>query len=155
MGSKRPGSDEENQSDTETGCKHFSSGYLGNPWKCQKDPDASSLLKGMTRSIFHKDFSQSSCICGSVLQVNAGSPLLQPSQQLTRTMAGQWAPGLHGSSNRSVVFSRALHTPQALSLPLLPCGTVWLLCGVFPGMWQFQPVRMAGAQQGCIWGCTK
>lgn len=74
MGSKRAGSDEQNQSDTESGCKHFSSGYLGNPWKCQKDPDANSLLKGMTRSIFHKDFSQSSCIHGSVLQVNAGSP---------------------------------------------------------------------------------
>lgn len=55
MGSKRPGSNEENQSDMESDCKHFSSGYLGNPWKCQKDPDENSLLKGMTRSMFHKD----------------------------------------------------------------------------------------------------
>lgn len=57
-------------------------------------------------------------------------PLLQPSQQLTRTMGrttlGEWAPGLQGSSNRSVT-SRALHTPQALSLTLLPCGIVWVV----------------------------
>lgn len=58
-----------------------------------------------------------------------GYPLLKPSQQLTRTMGrtmpGQRAPGLHGFSNRSVIFSRALHTPQALSLTLFPCGLVW------------------------------
>lgn len=44
MGSKRPGSNEEKQSDMKSGCKHFSSGYLGNPQECQKDMDENSLL---------------------------------------------------------------------------------------------------------------
>lgn len=44
MRSKTPGSNEEKQSDMESGCNHFSSSYLGNPWECQKDPDENSLL---------------------------------------------------------------------------------------------------------------
>lgn len=42
-------------------------------------------------------------------------------------VSGQWASGLHGSSNRSVIFSRALHTPQPLFLTLFLCGTVWVV----------------------------
>lgn len=44
MGSKRPGSNEEEQSDMESGCKDFSSSYLGNPRECQKDLGENSLL---------------------------------------------------------------------------------------------------------------
>lgn len=84
-------------------------------------------------------------------------PLLQPSQQLTRTMGrtvpGQWALGLHGSSNTSVIFSRALHTPQALSLTLFPCGIVWAVscCGGFSqvhgssSQWEWQESSRAAS----------
>lgn len=119
------------KTNTESDCKHFSSGYLRNPWKCQKDSDENSLLKGMTllKGIFFTK-TQSSCIHESVAQVNAGLPPPPAQQQLTRTMGGtmpgQWAPGLHSSSNRSGILSRALHTPQALSPTLFPCGIVWV-----------------------------
>lgn len=84
-------------------------------------------------------------------------PLLQHSQQLTRTMGrtvpGQWALGLHGSSNTSVIFSRALHTPQALSLTLFPCGIVWAVscCGGFSqvhgssSQWEWQESSRAAS----------
>lgn len=44
MGSTRPGSNEERHQIQKSGCKHFSSGYLGNPQECQKDPDENSPL---------------------------------------------------------------------------------------------------------------
>jgi len=60
MGSKTSGSNEEKQSNMERGCKHFSSGYLGNHQECQRIwmKTLYYLYKGMTSNIFHKDTEQ-------------------------------------------------------------------------------------------------
>lgn len=103
---------------------------------------------------------QSSCIHERIVQVNAGlaPPPAQPAGN--QGHGSVWVVGIRTPRLFQQVcdlLQGTAHSPASVPhpVPLWHSLGCWLLLGVFPDTWQFQPVRMARVHQGCIWGCTK